>query len=60
MQAKDPVMTLSEEEHQQALVETKIEEWHDAEGGGVPLHEWLGWSVEEYAAYVERGKLPKR
>ncbi|HTU59574.1 MAG TPA: hypothetical protein VMF89_14085 [Polyangiales bacterium] len=53
-------MTLSEEEHQQALVETKIEEWHDAEGGGVALHEWLGWSVEEYAAYVERGKLPKR
>lgn len=49
----------------EAEVERRIEEWHQRErkwrDTGPPLvslHESLGWTWEEYAAWVETGRLP--
>ena len=38
-------------------VEDKIEEWHDSKDSR-PLHEYLGWSRDDYALYVEFDILP--
>lgn len=27
--------------------------WHDGDGDGLELHEYLGWTWEEYGAWVE-------
>jgi hypothetical protein len=32
--------------------------WHDGLDDGVPLHEFLGMSWDEYRAWAERGELP--
>ena len=30
-----------------------IEEWHNTEGDGIPLHEFLGMTWDEYKRWVE-------
>jgi len=32
-----------------------IDAWHNGKGYGVTLHDYLGWTWEEYAHYVENG-----
>jgi hypothetical protein len=41
-------------------IEDFICRWHDAQPGELdgPLHEELGWTWQEYCAYVERNVLP--
>ena len=39
----------------------RIDQWHS--GGNkntMPLHEYLGWTLDEYAFYVETGKIPRK
>jgi hypothetical protein len=36
-----------------------IDQWHDGAGEGMPLYEYLGMTLEEYAAWVERNELPE-
>lgn len=38
----------------------KIDEWHEGAGKGKELHEYLGWSKEEYAAWVEQRDRDKK
>ncbi|MBM3333393.1 Lar family restriction alleviation protein [Candidatus Sumerlaeota bacterium] len=40
----------------EAMVEAAIEAWH---GRDLPLHEWLGWSWDEYAVWVANGTIPR-
>jgi hypothetical protein len=42
---------------QETLVELAIEAWHDR--AGAELHDWLGWSWEEYQAFVTNGTIPR-
>jgi hypothetical protein len=41
-------------------IDNRVDEWHDAPEGELdgPLHEALGWTSEEYAAWLERNELP--
>jgi hypothetical protein len=44
-------------------VEARIAEWHarpPTDEIGETLHGFLGWTWQEYAAYVERGVLPEQ
>lgn len=34
-------------------IDTAIDEWHEWDNSGMELHEYLGWTWEEYAAWVE-------
>lgn len=34
-------------------IEDQIDAWHQGAGEGKSLHEFLGWSHEKYAAYVQ-------
>ena len=36
------------------VVDDDVDAWHDAGGGGCELHEWLGFTEEEYALFVEQ------
>lgn len=38
-------------------IELMIAEWHDSDSG-LDLHEYLGWTWEEYSHYVETRELP--
>ena len=40
------------------LIDDAIDAWHEGEGNGMQLHEWLGWTWEEYSDYVTHAKLP--
>jgi len=42
----------------QEEVEARTEQWHQGDGAGMELHEYLGWSQDQYAKFVETGKLP--
>lgn len=33
-------------------IDDAVERWHKGAGEGLELHEYLGWSVEEYSAWV--------
>jgi hypothetical protein len=46
-----PALTESE-------VDRRIEQWHTSDTGGYELHEWLGWTERQYAAWMERGVIP--
>lgn len=35
-----------------------VDEWHNGAGAEEALHEYLGWTWDEYRAYVERGVFP--
>ena len=37
-----------------------VQAWHDEELLVVPLHVWLGWSWDEFRAFVEQDTLPER
>ncbi len=39
-------------------VDDLVERWHDGEGIGLALHEYLGMTMEEYKAFFERHVLP--
>jgi len=39
----------------------EVDRWHEMHGDGVPLHEFLGMTHDEYARWVENpSKLPPR
>lgn len=38
-------------------VMNKVEEWHRSDSD-LELHEYLGWTFEEYALWVSNGTLP--
>ena len=44
----------------EARIEDFIARWHDAPPGELdgPLHEEMGWTWEEYAAWTQSGVLP--
>lgn len=39
-------------EEKERKIESKIEEWHNGAGDGQDLHEYLGWSKQEYDNWV--------
>ncbi len=39
-------------------IDDLIDDWHGSPDDGVPLHEYLGWTWEQYAHWVLTGKLP--
>ena len=41
------------------VIDDLIDEWHEGDSE-LPLHEFLGWTEEEYKAWVEFGQLPER
>lgn len=44
---------------EQAAINDKIEAWHfEGAGPGLELHEYLGWTWEEYAKWATTGVLP--
>ena len=38
-------------------VHDAIDRWHD-DGGSQEIYEFLGWTWEQYAQWVETGELP--
>ena len=43
-----------------AQIYDKIDEWHDGAGLNMELHEYLGWTEDEYWDWVRTSELPKR
>lgn len=41
------------------IVQDKIEEWHDSDTTDKTVYEYLGWTLEQYANYVENGIIPE-
>lgn len=43
-------------------LDSRIEAWHNAPSdshlASMPLHEYLGWSWEQYKRWVENGDIP--
>lgn len=37
----------------------KIGEWHDRTDDGQSLHDYLGWTWEQYKTWAETGKIPE-
>lgn len=44
---------LSGEEYDLTRIDDEIDAWHEAETE-IPLHEWLGFTPDEYQLYVEK------
>ena len=42
---------------EEELLDT-CDEWHDKPEDGIKLHEYLGWTREEYKRWVETHELP--
>jgi len=40
-------------------VDDYIDRWHDQPENGIPLHDFLGLTRDEYARFVERSELPR-
>lgn len=40
------------------MIEDKVAAWHDGGGFGVPLHDYLGMTREQYASWVEGKPIP--
>lgn len=40
-------------------VDDLIDRWADSYVDRMPLHEFLGWTPEQYARYVEDGEIPE-
>lgn len=36
-----------------------IDKWHDEGHTSMSLHEYLGWTWEQYKRYVEKGEIPE-
>jgi hypothetical protein len=41
-------------------LDDKIQEWHEGAGQGEELHEYLGFTLEEYQEWFKTGMVPKR
>lgn len=39
-------------------IDAAIERWHSGHGMGQQLHEYLGWTWEEYGHWVETNEKP--
>lgn len=39
-------------------VDDAIDAWHDGAGPGQSLHEYLGWTWEQYAHWVQTNEIP--
>lgn len=50
---------LTAEELAMLEVDDKVEAWHNSDSS-LLLHEYLGWTFDEYRAYVERNVIPAR
>jgi hypothetical protein len=37
-----------------------VDLWHEGAGGDLPLHEFLGMTWAEYAAWTRDGTMPER
>jgi len=40
-------------------VDMRIDEWHGNGETNMSLHEYLGWTWEQYSLYVSSGKIPE-
>ncbi|TQS40395.1 DUF6980 family protein [Cryptosporangium phraense] len=40
-------------------IDARIDAWHHGAGGAMAMHEYLGWTWEEYRAWAERSELPR-
>lgn len=40
-----------------ASIDDKIAAWHDGDGEGLELHEYLGWTWEAYCHWVNTGEV---
>lgn len=40
-------------------VDDAIDKWHGDGDTGIELHDFLGWTKEEYFKYVEDGTIPR-
>ena len=40
-------------------IDNLIDEWHNDQETTLSLHEYLGWTWEQYARYVESGTIPE-
>jgi hypothetical protein len=49
----------SQEEFEPEELDNLIDRWHDGEGKGTHLWEWLGWSFDKYKKYVGGGEIKK-
>ena len=47
---------LSGDEYDEGKIDDEIDAWHQSETQ-LSLHEWLGFTPEEYALYVEKPQL---
>jgi hypothetical protein len=39
-------------------IDDRIDAWHDGGGRNLELHEYLGWTREQYKAWLERSEYP--
>lgn len=40
-------------------LDAAIDAWHEDLTVDIPLHEWLGWSWDEYTRWVEHSEVPR-
>lgn len=51
----------SEDGPTEAQVDDAVSAWHNGAGGGLELHQYLGWSWEEYSRWVsDASAIPAR
>ncbi|HEU5285081.1 MAG TPA: hypothetical protein VFU20_01055 [Sphingomicrobium sp.] len=41
-------------------IDYAVSAWHDGGGFGMELYEYLGWSRDEYARWIENYEVPAR
>ena len=56
----EPRFTEIEETPEETVIYDKIDAWHMSEPGteNLELHEYLGWTIDEYAHWVTTGEIP--
>lgn len=42
----------------EAELDEAIERWHAGDGARLELHEYLGWTWEQYINWIQRGIIP--
>lgn len=56
---REPEFSEVEETPEQRHLNNKIDLWHlGIDGKDMTLHEYLGWTLEEYAHWFKTGKTP--
>lgn len=62
--AREEYVTFSAPFRQQTMtgdeLDDKIQEWHEGAGQGLALHEYLGFTLDEYKEWFKTGMVPKR